>query len=1079
VKKDLNQSKLLNSIIDDVIKHSSIILDDVQDSIRSLLITSLFEKTNKDILIITSGTRKDELFNQISSFKKDDILEFLSLDVLPNEDIEPSCDIIGQRYETLSKLLDKEKNKIVLTPLDSAFQKILTKEDLKKSLYKININDSFDYQTFVDILEYLGYEKTSVVSNKKEYALRGSIIDFFSTSSFHPIRVEFFDDKIESIRTFDAATQKSIEKISNCIITPANENSFLKNKKISSTIINYLEDPIIIFDDIAHIEDKIVSFKKLNPLPIHYLSFDEYFEKIKNNIKIYFSDKKIEDLSKVKYLEKNEKNQKITFEFLNKEITAFKYLKFFSSYNEFLNQDDLNIFEMIPLFIKKRAKIIFLSTSEFEEKHIKEILEKNNIPFENCHFKKGYLNHGFVINDIFLVIIPYYEITKRQSIRRQKWRDATSSPLAEFHHLKINDLVVHANSGIGKYLGCEKHKDHLGNENEFLIIEYQNSSKLYVPLSQAHLVTRYIGAFDEKPALNILGSTKWQKTKHQAQKQIIGYASDLLERQAKREIEKGYVFPKDSDELLLFEMDFPYQETTDQLKAINDIKNDLTSTKPMDRLICGDVGYGKTEVCMRAAFKAVYDGKKQVAVLVPTTVLAQQHYESFKQRMSSFPIKVDMVSRFKSPKENKQTIEDVKNGKIDILIGTHRILSKDVKFKDLGLLIIDEEQRFGVRAKEHLKKFKTNIDTITMSATPIPRTLYMSLIKIKDMSVINTPPQDRLPIKTIILENDDNIIKNAILRELSREGQVFFIHNRVESIYNRKDHIQKLIKDAKIQVAHGQLSSDEIDDVFHAFKNGKSDILFATTIVENGIDIPNANTILIDRADTFGLSDLHQLRGRVGRWNRSAYAYFITPKNKELSEISKKRLNALVQSSGYSAGIKIAMRDLEIRGAGDILGIKQSGQIASIGFHLYCKLLKKTIEALKNKKQTVFIDTKMEFNYIAKIPENYISDANLRMEIYYRLSESSSFQEADDLLKELEDRFSSPPIEVLYLINLTKIRIFASDNNFTLLKFNKFTLYAEKTVKRKTVTKTFPFPSDFESPNQLFEIAIKTLQNFI
>ena len=1076
MKNYLDKSSLLNSIIDNALKQPSILLDNVIDSIRSTFLIKLFEKTNKDILIITSGVRKDLLFHQIFSFLKDNILEFPSLEVLPHEDLAPSIDIVGKRYEVLNELINKKDKKIVLSPLDSTLQKILSKKDSKKNFYKINVNDSFDYETFIEILNFLGYVRASVVSDKKEYAIRGGIIDFYSTSSFHPFRIEFFDDKIESIRTFDVATQKSIEKASTCFLAPANEDNLLKDKKLTSTILDYLDDPIIIFDDVAHIEDTIVSFNKLNPTSFHFFSFDDFFNKVEKNNKIYFSDKKIEELFEVKYLEKNKNFEKIEFEFFNKKIISYKYFSFFSSYSDFLGIDNLNIFEMIPLFVQKRAKIVFLSSNKFEEKHIKELLNKNHIPSENFHFERGYLNSGFVFPDIFLVIIPYFEITKRKSIRRQKWRDSTQAPLAEFHHLKPNDLVVHANSGIGKYLGCEKHTDHLGQESEFLIIEYKESSKLYVPLSQAHLVTRYIGAHDDKPDLNILGSTKWQKTKNLAQKQIIGYASDLLERQAKREVEKGFIFPKDSDELLIFEMDFPYVETIDQLNAINEIKLDMTSIKPMDRLICGDVGYGKTEVCMRAAFKSAYDGKKQVAVLVPTTILASQHYESFKERMASFPITIDMVSRFKTAKENKKTIEDVKEGKIDILIGTHRILSKDVIFKDIGLLIIDEEQRFGVKAKEHLKKFKANLDTITMSATPIPRTLYMSLIKIKDMSVINTPPQDRLPIKTVIAQNDDTIIKNAILRELAREGQIFFIHNRVESIYGRKDHIQKLVPNAKMAIAHGQLSSDEIDEIFHNFKNGKIDVLFATTIVENGIDIPNANTILIDRADTFGLSDLHQLRGRVGRWNRSAFAYFITPKNKEVSEVAKKRLNALMQSSGYGSGMKIAMRDLEIRGAGDILGIKQSGQIASIGFHLYCKLLKKTIAALKNKKQISFIDTKMEFNYSAKIPESYLSESNLRMEIYYRLSETSKYIEVEEMSKELVDRFGKLPIEVLYLLSLTKIRIYANENNFTLLKFGKFTLYVEKFFRNKKITKTFPFPSNFENPNQLFEITIQTLE---
>ena len=541
-------------------------------------------------------------------------------------------------------------------------------------------------------------------------------------------------------------------------------------------------------------------------------------------------------------------------------------------------------------------------------------------------------------------------------------------------------------------------------------------------------------------------------------------------------VQGGFLYPPDSDLMARFESEFPYVETEDQVLAIQALKEDMISPKPMDRLICGDVGYGKTEVAMRAAFKAVADGCKQVAVLVPTTVLAMQHFDTFSQRMSGFPVTVGVVSRFRTAKESRETLEKVKKGEVDILIGTHRLLSQDVKFKDLGLIIIDEEQRFGVRAKEHLKKFKTGVDCLTLSATPIPRTLYMSLVHARDMSVINTPPQDRLPIKTIIAETDPELIQNALMREISRGGQGYYIHNRVETIFGRADAIQKIVPAARVGVVHGQMDPDDVDAIFHRFKQGKIDLLFATTIIENGIDVANANTILIDRADTYGLADLYQLRGRVGRWNRAAYAYFLIPKNVRLPEPSRKRLNALVEAGGYGGGMKIAMRDLEIRGAGDILGVQQSGQVSSIGFHLYCKLLKRAIDALKKKKPISFNETKMEFSYDARLPDSYINEVSLRMEIYHRLGEASLFSEIDEILAELKDRFGPPPPPVIWLYRLSRIRAFAAVNHFSLLKFDTLSFVAEQQLGKKVERKTMLLPKKVQTPEALEDHVILQLK---
>jgi len=1071
--KELIKSLSFHALFEKIENKNPIFIDNIEEAEIAYVIAYIEKHFKKNILIISSDRKKDLLYKNLSSVSN--LLEFPSWETMPFEDLKPSLDIIGKRFDVLNFLLSKKKHTLICT-LHSLLQKIISSDTAKNLFLYLKIKDTLDYEDFIKKLINLGYEKTPIISDKGQFATRGGIIDIFPTNLETPYRIEFFSDELESIRSFDLATQKSIQKADFINIYPADELNLLKNEKNLTTILSYLNDFIVIFDDIYQIEENLVALnlKTSN----YFLSFEEFLKKIQKIEKIYFSEKKIETLSPIKYKEKEKYFQNIEFEIFKTVLNGYLWFHPFLSYTDFIKKEKIeNILDFLSE-LKKKLKILFLTSNEAEKNHLLEILKEKKINLDEIIFETYFLSSGFILADISLCIIPYNEITHRKVIRRQKFRETYQTSYSEYHHLEIGDPVVHYHSGIGKYIGCEKHSNYLGIETEFLIIEYAQGSKLYVPLSQAHLISRYIGSTEEKPNLSQLGTNKWQKTKNSAQKQIIGYACDLLQMQAQRELEGGAEYPKDSEETKLFDMDFPYAETQDQLKAITEIKNDMTSKKAMDRLICGDVGYGKTEVAMRTAFKAVYDGKKQVAVLVPTTVLAMQHFDTFKERMSSFPINIEVVSRFKTSKENKQILENVEKGKVDILIGTHRILSQDVYFKDLGLIVIDEEQRFGVRAKEHLKKLKKTVDCLTLSATPIPRTLYMSLIKVKDMSIINTPPQDRLPIKTILAENDDSILKNALLREIARQGQVFFIHNRIDSIYQRCTHIKKLVPNAKIAIVHGQLLTDEVDKIFHSFKQGKIDILFSTTIVENGIDIPNANTIIIDRADCFGLADLYQLRGRVGRWNRTAYAYFITPKNKQISEIQQKRLYALLETPGYGGGMKIAMRDLEIRGAGDILGVKQSGQISNIGFHLYCKLLKKAVSSLKNKKEASFIETKIEFPYAAYLPDNYIPYTNLRMEIYYRLGEAISFEQVDKIKDELKDRFGTLPLEVIELLNLTKIKIFANQNNFTSLKFGKISILAERIYKNKKIQKTLILPKKTTSKEFKEKIIFLLKDNF-
>jgi len=1063
----------------------SLTVEGLWDGPKAALVALLAKATKKHILIISSDKNESKIADNLDYFEINHFLEFPAWETLPGEEIPPSPDIVGRRFEILYHLLQSKTPNVILCPLQACLQKLPSPKTLKPNCNLWKVGEEIPFDALAEFLTALGYRREPVVADKGQFALRSGILDIFPLSAPEPVRVEFFGDEIASIRTFDPIGQKSIEKVQQIFICPASEPKLLQEEKELSNLFDYLgPNTLVIFDDVLSLEDKYISLKGLPGAKSRFFSsIEELFGQTKNLSKIYWAKEQLEELSEVEMKQRLGRSfysgktplQPISFEVFDLKIDSKRWNNPFLPINDFFAAASREeILLGIHRFSKTPLELHFLTATESEEGTLKQMIAEAKIELpERSFFERAYLSSGFAITDSQLVILPMTELTHRLRIRRQKWRGTYHTPAAEFHELKPGDLVVHFHNGIAKYLGIEKQKNHLGLESEFLVLEYASSSKLYVPIASSYLVSRYIGAKEEIPTLSQLGTLRWQKARQQAQTAIIGYAEEMLRYNAEREIHGGFVYPTDSDTMVNFETDFPYVETDDQLSAIAATKQDMQSQKAMDRLICGDVGYGKTEVAMRAAFKAVVDGKKQVAVLVPTTVLAMQHYETFCERMANYPINIGVLSRFLPLKTVRENIEKAKTGALDILIGTHRIISKDVTFKDLGLIIIDEEQRFGVRAKEHLKKLKTGVDCLTLSATPIPRTLYLSLIGARDVSVINTPPQDRLPIKSLIVERENSLIQNALMRELSRDGQAFFIHNRVESINQVAEDLQKLVPEARIVVGHGQMSADELDQVYHLFKRGDSDILVSTTIVENGIDIPNANTILIDRSDTFGLADLYQLRGRVGRKDRPAYAYFLVPQRRELNEIASKRLHALIESSGYGGGMKIAMRDLEIRGAGDVLGEKQSGQITTIGFHLYCKLLKRTIDAMKKKTSPSFIETKMEFGFDARLPEDYIGEESLRMELYHRLGEASSDEETEALLIEMQDRFGPAPQPVIWLYHLTRLRIFASQKGYTLLKFEKFTFRAEKQKGKEVEKQTFTMPKTSEPAE--FETAVKAL----
>lgn len=1052
-----------------------LLIEGLWDAPKALLALLTLLETRRNIVIITGGERETKLLDDLLFFAEKRILSFPAWETLPGEEIAPSPDIVGKRFETLGALLSRKEPSILLTPLQGILQKLCTPKTFKDKVLKVKKGEKIPFDLLPELLVDLGYKRETVAADKGQFAIRGGILDVFPLSSFDPYRIDFFGDEVDQIRTYDPISQKSIGKVEAITIPPADEFSLLKNEGKHGTLLDYLgEDPLIIFDDLLAIEDRYVALKDLpGARSPFFLSFADLFHLIQPFKRIYFTKISVEELHETEAKGLKE----VSFELVDQKLKAKRIPHPFQTIEETF-WDETEEDQRLEAFLRgaEKMEVTFLTASEAEQRALKERIDHTLLPLpQKRTFAHGYLTSGFVIPDGNFAALPYVELTKRYKVSRQKWRNTYHTPASEFHALEKGDLVVHFHNGVGKFCGIEKQKNHRGDEEEFLLIEYANHSRLYVPLSQSHLISRYIGAREETPSLNVLGTKKWQQAKANAQKAILGYAKDLLQMQAEREAKGGHTFLQDSDDQFLFEEEFPFVETEDQLQAALAIKQDMESNKAMDRLICGDVGYGKTEVAMRAAFKAAFDGKKQVAVLVPTTVLAMQHYESFKARMADFPITIGVASRFVKPKEVKKTLEGVALGTVDILIGTHRLISQDVQFNDLGLIIIDEEQRFGVRAKEHLKKAKIGVDCLTLSATPIPRTLYASLIGARDMSVINTPPQDRLPIKTILAERNSELIKNALLRELARDGQAYVIHNRVETIHKVADEIRALVPNARVVVGHGQMSPDEIDAIFHQFKQGEADILVATTIVENGVDIPNANTILIDRADAFGMADLYQLRGRVGRWNRPAYAYFLVPKNRELQEVSRKRLQALIETSGFGGGMKLAMRDLEIRGAGDILGVQQSGNVSAIGFHFYCKLLKRTIDTMKKELSPTFFDTRMEFSYDANLPPSYIAETNLRMEIYHRLGETTNNSEIQTLFDELIDRFGPLPPQAKWLYHLNRIRVFASNQKFTLLKFEKITLHAKRQLGKKLIEKKIFLPL-IEDPEEFEFITIGFLK---
>lgn len=1027
-----------------VLEKRPCVLEEVPSGAKALLASLLIDSFNQTCLYI-SAESDPKILSDLEFFGK------TGLELPHTLELERGPDILGLELQTLSEL---KKNPVRLVSLGiDSFNRLYTAPgDLKEKALFFTIDQDYKFNELENLLISMGYQIKALVTEKGSFAKRGGIIDIFPYDSHHPIRMEFDDDRLISLRQFDPVLQTSIKKITSFNLIGC------MNKEERVSLFEYIsKSPLIIFDGLEGLEEQWLFAQKIKQEKI----------KLPDGHILFFAEKAMSTLFEEAHDTKNFLELGLSLERLSHPFLPVSSFFITSSKPNF---DELK-YELESF--SGEASIVYTTEAE---KNV--ILEKKL----NIKLQPGFLSQGFYIPETNTLTLSFLDFSDKKHLRRNALRLSSTgaSSQKEFELFNQGDVVVHAHQGIGKCLGVEKRVNHLGQEAEYFKLEFADKAILYVPMKDAHLITRYVGSSESLPTFSQLGSSKWQKIRALTQASIMGYAKKLLELAAKRQLHKGYVYPDDSKMQAQFEDDFPFIATDDQIRAISSIKDDMKKSVPMDRLICGDVGYGKTEVAMRAAFKAVADGKKQVGVLVPTTVLAMQHFENFKDRMSNFPVTLGILSRFSTPKEIKATLSDVKDGKIDILIGTHRLLSPDVIFKDLGLLIIDEEQRFGVKAKESLKELKSSIDCLTLSATPIPRTLYTSIVGMKQMSVIATPPYDRLPVRTILSVSDDTFIKEALLRELSRKGQSYFIHNRVENLPLIHKKLQNMIPEAKIGIAHGQMDPDDIDTVFHAFKTGTLDILIATTLVENGVDIPNANTIFIDNAHHFGISDLYQLRGRVGRWNKAATCFLLLPKNHNLDESSRKRLEAIVSTSGFGGGLKVAMRDLEIRGAGDLLGIEQSGHVSQVGFTLYCKMLKKTVLSMQQNKPITAQETKIDFSFEARIPEMYISDLDTRIEFYHRYGDVDSEEEADNIYKEMIDRFGAAPIQAMWLYILSKLRAFAQSHFILSIGINKMTTVFEKSKKGQIEKYAVAISSNknpLEFFNELTSKILKELKN--
>ncbi|HEW0255687.1 TPA: transcription-repair coupling factor [Streptococcus pneumoniae] len=1071
-------------------------------STKALAIASSLEKEDRIVLLTSTYGEAEGLVSDLISILGEELVyPFLVDDAPMVEFLMSSQEKIISRVEALRFLTDSSKKGILVCNIAASRLILPSPNAFKDSIVKISVGEEYDQHAFIHQLKENGYRKVTQVQTQGEFSLRGDILDIFEISQLEPCRIEFFGDEIDGIRSFEVETQLSKENKTELTIFPASDmllrekdyqrgQSALEkqiSKTLSPILKSYLEEILssfhqkqshadsrkflslcydktwTVFDYIE--KDTPIFFDDYQKLMNQYEVFErdlaQYFTEELQNSKAfsdmqYFSD--IEQIYK--------KQSPVTFfSNLQKGLGNLKFDKIYQ-FNQYPMQEFFNQFSFLKEEIERYKKmdytIILQSSNSMGSKTLEDMLEeyqikldsrdKTSICKESVNLIEGNLRHGFHFVDEKILLITEHEIFQKKLKRRFRRQHVSNAErLKDYNELEKGDYVVHHIHGIGQYLGIET-IEIKGIHRDYVSVQYQNGDQISIPVEQIHLLSKYISSDGKAPKLNKLNDGHFKKAKQKVKNQVEDIADDLIKLYSERSQLKGFAFSADDDDQDAFDDAFPYVETDDQLRSIEEIKRDMQASQPMDRLLVGDVGFGKTEVAMRAAFKAVND-HKQVVILVPTTVLAQQHYTNFKERFQNFAVNVDVLSRFRSKKEQTATLEKLKNGQVDILIGTHRVLSKDVVFADLGLMIIDEEQRFGVKHKETLKELKKQVDVLTLTATPIPRTLHMSMLGIRDLSVIETPPTNRYPVQTYVLEKNDSVIRDAVLREMERGGQVYYLYNKVDTIVQKVSELQELIPEASIGYVHGRMSEVQLENTLLDFIEGQYDILVTTTIIETGVDIPNANTLFIENADHMGLSTLYQLRGRVGRSNRIAYAYLMYRPEKSISEVSEKRLEAIKGFTELGSGFKIAMRDLSIRGAGNLLGKSQSGFIDSVGFELYSQLLEEAI-AKRNGNANANTRTKGNAELILQIdaylPDTYISDQRHKIEIYKKIRQIDNRVNYEELQEELIDRFGEYQDVVAYLLEIGLVKSYL-DKVFVQRverKDNKITIQFEKVTQR-------------------------------
>ena len=1052
-------------------KISPIAISGLTDVGMTQMISATKEFAKKPICIITyNEIQARKIFEDLNYFT-DKVIFIPKKEIVIYDYIAESKDLPYERIEALNKI-QETKNCIIVTTVEAVMQKIISKKALYKNILKFKIGEIHNLEEVKQKLIDLGYVRYELIDGRGQFSIRGGILDISITEKIG-VRVEFWGDEIDSIRYFNVISQRSTENIEKITIYPAHEYlleteienvvSKIQNTVYDESVQEQIKQDIEIIKNsnyISKIDRYINAFYEKQETIIDYLTdnflvvLDEY-NKIEqrlqnvnidaqNVIKTLIEKEKIvpealKNLLSIEQLEeKLQKKQLIYIEkFDNKTRKEaeryewnYKEKGFYKSEIETLFKELIKAQEAkkkiyILADTKEKAKKICLLLDEkeiinkYEEKLNQTIIVKNNESLVTVSI--GKLSSGYECFDLNQLVITAQELIEGE--KRKKYNNPAfkEGEKVVFADLKVGDYVVHKNYGIGIFIGVNTITAD-GTTKDYIKVKYYGDDILYVPTNQLDSIRKYVGGDEGSLKVNKLGTKEWLNTKAKVKKNLREVAQELIELYAKRDKATGYAFPADTPWQAQFEESFPYQETDDQLRCIDEVKKDMELDKPMDRLLCGDVGYGKTEVAIRAAFKAVMGGK-QVAYLAPTTVLAQQQYNEFKERMANFAVKVEVLNRFKTKKQQNEIVKKLKLGEIDVIIGTHRILSDDVEFKDLGLLIIDEEHRFGVKAKEKIKQYKTNIDVLTMTATPIPRTLHMSIVGVRDMSVIYEPPYNRKPVQTYVLEYDQEVIKEAITRELERKGQVFYLFNNVEKIIQKANEISNLVPEAKVVYAHGKMSGNEIEDIMQDFIEGKTDILVCTTILESGIDIPNANTMIVENADRMGLAQLYQIRGRVGRSDRQGYAYITYKRDKLLSEVADKRLKAIKEFTEFGSGFKIAMRDLEIRGAGSMLGEIQHGHLEQVGYDTYCNLLDEVVREMKGMPVKEEIDVQIDLDATCYIPDSYISDSSQKIEMYQDIALCKNEEDIQNVIDEMIDRFGTMPKEIENLIEIARIKI--------------------------------------------------------